>query len=162
STLAVLSGEDDGRNADRRAVHRLWTACLEAIYRAAPPHIRRFAVPIRHRDWLDIIHGLDMDAWIHPPLIRFLASYLDQGLAPWSMPERNRGIHGCFLEVYRTSLAAQFGTWAQSLPRLVAEDYHSGRDALRSIQNSLSEMGVAGDEWDDYLTAELLALRGWA
>ena len=108
------------------------------------------------------MHGLDTDAWIHPPLIRFLAGYLDQGLAHWSMPERSRGIHGCFLEIYRTSLAAQCGHWARTLPRLVADDRAAGRSALSSIANSLAQLGVADDECADYLSAELLALRGWA
>src|SRR5262249_52026066 len=101
-------------------------------------------------------------AWIHPPLIRFLAGYLDQGLAHWSMPERSRGIHGCFLEIYNTSLAARCGPWARALPRLVGEDKAAGRDAFSSIANSLTQLGVADVEWADYLGAELLALRGWA
>src|SRR5215831_19681219 len=99
---------------------------------------------------------------MHPPLIRFLAGYLDQGLAHWAMPERSRGIHGCFLEIYRTPLAAQCGHWAQVLPRLAAQDHDAGRDALESIANSLTQLGVTDAERMDYLTAELLALRGWA
>src|SRR5262249_7078336 len=79
-----------------------------------------------------------------------------------SMPERNRGIHGCFLEIYRTSLARQCGVWARMLPRLVKDDLCAGRDALNSILNSFAHLGVADTEWEDYLTAELLALRGWA
>jgi uncharacterized protein YbcC (UPF0753/DUF2309 family) len=113
----------------------------------------------------DLPASPDTDAWIHPPLIRFLAGYLDQGLAHWSMPERNRGIHGCFLEIYSTSLAAQCGQWARTLPRLVSEDRAAGRTALSSIANSLTRLGVApgeNDECADYLSAELLALRGWA
>jgi uncharacterized protein YbcC (UPF0753/DUF2309 family) len=162
SALAVLADGDDRQDAERRAVRRLWNACLEAVRRAGPPPTTSVALPVRHRDWFDIIYGIDTDAWIHPTLIRFLASYLDQGLAHWSMPERGRGIHGCFLEMYRTSLAKQCGPWARSLPRIVADDYDSERDALRSIENSLTQLGVAADEWADYLTAELLALRGWA
>src|SRR5207248_1467134 len=104
----------------------------------------------------------DTDAWIHPSLIRFLAGYLDQGLAHWPMPERSRGIHGCFLELYRASLAAQCGRWARSLPHIVAEDRAADRSALSSIANSLDQLGVAHDECADYLSAELLALRGWA
>ena len=50
--------------------------------------------------------AIDTDAWIHPPLIRFLAGYLDQGLAHWSMPERRLGIHGCFLEIYRHAVGS--------------------------------------------------------
>ena len=52
--------------------------------------------PVRHRDWLLAVHGIDTDAWIHPPLIRFLAGYLDQGLAHWSMPERDLGFTAAF------------------------------------------------------------------
>ncbi|HTI37726.1 MAG TPA: DUF2309 domain-containing protein [Vicinamibacterales bacterium] len=166
SASAALSELDDRVGEERRAVRRLWNACVEAVGRTPESAV---AVaenpPLRHRDWLLAVHGPDSDAWIHPPLIRFLAGYLDQGLAHWSMPERNRGIHGCFLEIYSASLAAQCGQWARTLPRLVSEDRAAGRTALSSIANSLTRLGVApgeNDECADYLSAELLALRGWA
>jgi uncharacterized protein len=165
SASAGFSDLDDRTGEERRAVHRLWNACLEAAGRAGEPPAPSLPTPIRHRDWLRETCGLDTDAWIDPPLIRFLAGYLDQGLAHWSMPERNRGIHGCFLEIYCTSLAAQCGRWARTLPRLVVEDRAAERSALRSIEHSLVQLGVTpgdNDECADYLTAELLALRGWA
>ena len=143
-------------------MQRLWTACLEAVGRAGDAPLPAEASAVRHRDWLLTVSGIDTDRWIDPPLIRFLAGYLDQGLAHWAMPERGRGIHGCFVELYRTSLAAQCGTWAQTLPRLVAEDHAAGRGALDSIAHSLVELGVGDDECSAYLGAELLALRGWA
>jgi uncharacterized protein YbcC (UPF0753/DUF2309 family) len=165
SASAALSELDDRVGEERRAVHRLWNACVEAVGRTSESPVPATATPVRHRDWLRAVYGLDTDARIHPPLIRFLAGYLDQGLAHWSMPERSRGIHGCFLEIYRTSLAAQCGRWARTLPRLVAEDRAAERSALSSIANSLAQLGVApgdNDECVDYLSAELLALRGWA
>jgi uncharacterized protein len=162
AAFAALAEPDDRRHGERRAVHRLWHACIEAIARAgdlpAPPAV----TPVRHRDWLLSVAGMDPDAWTDPPLIRFLAGYLDQGLAHWAMPGRRHGIHGCFVEIYRSPLAAQCGRWASGLPRLVEEDRGAGRDALRSIANSLVRLGVTEDEWSDYLRAELLALRGWA
>jgi uncharacterized protein len=161
SASHVIS-EDEQADEESLAVHRLLGACLEAVTRAPAPQPKEAVLPVRHRDWLRAVYDLDTDEWIHPPLIRFLAGYLDQGLAHWSMPERNRGIHGCFLEIYRTSLAAQCGSWARSLPGLVTEDYAAGRDALASIANSLAHLGVAELEQRDYLIAELLALRGWA
>src|SRR5262249_25289292 len=148
---------------EERSVRRLWSACLDVVVRSgepAPPVDA--ATPVRHRDWLRAVSSIDTDAWIHPPLIRFLAGYLDQGLAHWSMPERNRGIHGAFLEIYGTPLAAHCGDWARALPHLVNDDRSSGRSALESIAHSLGELGVADDEQTDYLRAELLALRGWA
>jgi uncharacterized protein len=162
SAAAVFSEVGDSERDERSAVRLLWNACLQAVCRSDPTSSPALAMPVRHRDWLQVVYGLDTDAWIHPPLIRFLAGYLDQGLAHWSMPERHRGIHGCFLEIYRSSLAAQCGDWARTLPRLVAEDRAAERDALGSIAHSLMVLGVADDECADYLGAELLALRGWA
>ncbi|HEV3456830.1 MAG TPA: DUF2309 domain-containing protein [Thermoanaerobaculia bacterium] len=155
-------GDGDERGDEARRVRRLWQACCAAVTRAAPADPNPPSVPVRHRDWLYAAAELDTDRWIHPPLIRFLAGYLDQGLAHWAMPERNRGIHGCFLELYGTPLAAQCGGWAQSLPRLVADDRAARRRALDSIANSLAELGVSDAECADYLAGELLALRGWA
>src|SRR5262249_27421477 len=119
SATAALSEVDD-RAGEERSVRRLWSACLDVVVRSgepAPPVDA--APPVRHRDWLRAVSSIDPDAWIHPPLIRFLAGYLDQGLAHWSMPERNRGIHGAFLEIYGTPLAAHCGDWARALPHLV-------------------------------------------
>jgi uncharacterized protein YbcC (UPF0753/DUF2309 family) len=162
SASAALSELDDPVGEERRAVHRLWNACVDAVGRAAEPPVPDAAAPVRHRDWLRAVYDLDTDAWIHPPLIRFLAGYLDQGLAHWAMPARSRGIHGCFLEIFGTSLAAQCGHWARTLPQLVAEDRAADRSAIDSIANSLAQLGVADEDCADFLSAELLALRGWA
>lgn len=160
ASIAVRQLND--RGDERRAVHRLWNACLQAVRRTDLPSIPAPDTPLRHRDWLLAVHGIDSDGWIHPPLIRFLAGYLDQGLAHWSMPDRDLGIHGCFLEIYRTSLAARCGRWARTLPALVADDRAAERSALDSIAHSLAQLGVHDDQHEDYLSAELLALRGWA
>jgi uncharacterized protein len=152
----------DRADDERQAVDRLWNACLEAVRRTDNPPRPAQETPVRHRDWLLPAHGIDTDTWVHPPLIRFLAGYLDQGLAHWSMPDRDLGIHGCFLEIYRTSLAVQCGRWARTLPGLVADDHAAERSALDSIAHSLAQLGVHDDECEDYLSAELLALRGWA
>jgi uncharacterized protein YbcC (UPF0753/DUF2309 family) len=162
AVLAALSGPDGSAAEERRAVRHLWEACLGAIGRADVPAGIDPPVLVRHRDLINELYDLDTDAWIHPPLIRFVAGYLDQGLAHWAMPERGCGLHSCFLEIYDTSLAAFCGPWARTLPRLVADDRAAGRSELTSIEHSLAELGVANDERSDYLGATLLALRGWA
>ena len=159
---SVQEGGDRANTDERRAVQRLWNACVKAVSMSAPPSLPARDMPVRHRDYIQAIYGLDVDAWMHPALIRFLAGYLDQGLAHWTMPDRRHGIHGCFLEIYRSRLAAQCGPWARTLPQVVAEDRAAERSALTSIEHSLSALGVAADEWSEFLRAELLALRGWA
>jgi uncharacterized protein len=162
SASTAVREVNDRADDERQAVHRLWNACLGAVRRAETPPVPAQETPVRHRDWLLAVHGIDTDTWIHPPLIRFMAGYLDQGLADWAMPGRDLGIHGCFLEIYRSSLAAQCGRWARSLPGLVAVDHAAERSALDSIAHSLAQLGVHDNECEDYLSAELLALRGWA
>ena len=162
SVAVAVRETTDGMDDERQAVRRLWNACLEAVWRADAPPVPAPETPVRHRDWLLAVHDIDTDAWIHSPLIRFLAGYLDQGLAHWSMPERDLGIHGCFLEIYRSPLAAHCGRWARTLPVLVADDYTAQRNAVDSIAHSLAQLGVADDECEDYLSGELLSLRGWA
>ena len=127
STFAAVRELSDRAGEEQRAVRRLWNASLAAVGRAAAVPAAAGASPVRHRDWLFGAFGLDIDHWFHPPLIRFLAGYLDQGLAHWAMPERSRGIHGCFVELYRTSLSSRCGAWARTLPQLVADDHESSR-----------------------------------
>ena len=159
---AKLPADTQNHRVQKEHVHRLWKACLDAAERTREPETPETQLPVRHRDWLLALHGIDTDAWIHPPFIRFLAGYLDQGLAHWSMPYRDRGIHGCFLEIYCTSLAARCGPWARTLPAIAADDRSAGRRGLDSILHSLAQLGIEEAEYTDYLSAELLALRGWA
>src|SRR5262245_35435087 len=119
-SLSAAASESDDREAEEeRAVRRLWSACLDAVGRSAPRPGTATSIPVRHRDLILDTHGLDTDGWITPSLRRFVAGYLDQGLAHWTMPARDRGIHGCFLELYRSSLASHCGAWARALPAIV-------------------------------------------
>jgi uncharacterized protein YbcC (UPF0753/DUF2309 family) len=154
--------EDNGGGAERMAVRHLWDACANAVARAGDARVPNAPVLVRHRDLLLAATGIDSDAWVHPVFIRFIAGYLDQGLAPWEMPHRDRGIHGCFLELYGAPLAAQCAPWARTLPRIVSDDRDAAHTPVASIEQSLMALGVAGAEREDYLTATVLALRGWA
>src|SRR5262245_54227818 len=93
----------DGRRdtaAERRAVGDLWAACRTAIRGASPPRSRARPAPSRHRDLVLAVCGIDIDAWTHPLFIRFLAAFLDQGLAYWPMPGREGGLYRCFLSIH--------------------------------------------------------------
>src|SRR5690348_2523581 len=166
----ATAGDADARDTEERTVRRLWAACLNAVDRS--PHLRTPA-PL-HLCTSAPLHPCTpaplhlctppprIDALIHPTLIRFIAGYLDQGLAHWPMPGRHLGVHGCFLELYRAPLVRWCGRWARALPRLVEDDRAACRDALASIEHSLADLGVPDAGRSAFLAAELLALRGWA
>ncbi len=156
--LAWLVGETPAL-AGHEALHR---ACVRAVPRSAfAPRAPACPSP-RHRDVLVDACNVDPDEWVRPVLIRFVGAYLDQSFAHWPMPGRERGLHGCFLQLYGGGGARAIGPWAADLVALVAEDLARDRDALASLEASLADLGVAPAEREPFLRAEALWLRGWA
>lgn len=118
-------------------------------------------LPLRHRDLLLQVTRADADLLVHDVLIRFCGAFLDQGLARWQLPRRDEGFYRAFCALYRQPLGPP-DYWlrelASELGRL--EDEHVS--SLASIRESLDLLGVGEAEWNDFLSATLLALRGWA
>ncbi len=155
--LAWLVGETDllHRAADRA----LWEACVAACAEtrmpvSAPPPL------VRHRDLLEAVTGADADALVHPLLIRLCAAFLDQGMAPWSLLDRELGLYRAFLRLYAPP-GGPPERWLRGLPELLAAEDAEPR-AAASVLRSLAALGVAESEWEAFLTRTLLALRGWA
>ncbi len=138
----------------------LWAVCGAGVA-GQPSFAAPQAAPLRHRDLLLAATGEDADLLVHDLLIRFCAAFLDQGFASWQLPRRDEGFFRAFAALHRLSLRPPEG-WRRELRRELArlEDGHVR--PLESILESLDLLGVAEEEWDDYLAATLLALRGWA
>lgn len=143
-------------------VRELWQACENAAARSLHTPPADAVDHVRHRDLVLAAHGVDIDEWIHPTLIRFTSAYLDQGLAHWAMPGRERGMLDCFFDLYGRRLARWCGAWAGGLKKTIDDDLAMKRDAWSSLRNSLSELGVHPREWESFLVEEALSLRGWA
>jgi uncharacterized protein YbcC (UPF0753/DUF2309 family) len=137
----------------------LWRLCCDGV-RDLPPYTKQPQPPVRQRDILFEATGVDTDALVHDVLIRFCAAFLDQGMAKWQLPRRSEGLYRAFCSLYRHPGRAP-ADWmrelAQELGRL--EDQATG--PLDSILESLDALGVSEEEWERFLSATLLALRGW-
>ena len=125
------------------------------------PNIEPVVSPIRHRDLLKKATDLDIDGLVNPVLIRFCATFVDQGFANWSLPHREDGFYKSFLKIYGRH-GGPPGLWMNSLTPEIArlERCQIGPEA--SIIESLNLLGVVHSDWGDYIEATLLALRGWA
>ena len=138
----------------------LWSTVVEAVSDTPSVPVAPEKL-VRHRDLL-LSQGVDTDEEVHPLLIRFTSAFLDQGLADWAMPGRDGGLYACF--------CAAFGSWAgrraagsgDEIARLVAAESEYGGSAHRSLEASLRALGVEEEEWEEFLVASALALRGWA
>ncbi len=115
----------------------------------------------RPRDLLLAATGQDSDDLVHEVLIRYCAAFLDQGLSQWPLPDRSLGFYSAFLQTGGTTRGI-LPAWRRELHR-EAERLAAERIApLESIQESLAILGVHQDQYKDFITQTLLALRGWA
>ncbi len=137
----------------------LWEVCREGVHLAGERHPEP-RVLIRHRDFITALGGLDSDLLINDVLIRFGSAFLDQGVAHWDLPERDRGLFHAFCALHEAGGGGS-AWWLGGLRAEVARLRANNVGALASIQESLDALGVRGDETEAYLSATLLALRGW-
>ncbi|MCB9558172.1 MAG: DUF2309 domain-containing protein [Deltaproteobacteria bacterium] len=162
NALGLGNPHNGGRAEQARYIRRLWDSCRRAIERAANVSPAVQPAPIRHRDLLLAAFELDIDQWVHPPLIRATSAFLDQGLADWAMPGRERGLYRCFVDLYRSRLARWCGPIGKELQRSLCAEHDEQQDSWTSLARSLECLGLAADEWEPFLRAEALALRGFA
>lgn len=139
---------------DHRPDPELWRACKEALPR--PPK----KVPIRHRDLLLAATGADSDELVHPLLVRVCAAFIDQGLATWPMPRRELGLYGAFLDLYGRPMGP-FDSWLKGLAAELRLLRTGKVSAAVSVVDSLDVLGIPEAEWTPFLSATLLALRGF-
>ena len=138
----------------------LWRVCCAGV-RDLAPFTDPPAPAARHRDLLLEAAGVDADTPVNELLTRFCAAFLDQGLAHWQLPRRDEGFYRAFCGLYRGP-GSPPDRWMRGLAAELGrlEDERIG--PLESILESLDALGVAEPEWPDFLSATLLALRGWA
>jgi uncharacterized protein YbcC (UPF0753/DUF2309 family) len=166
--LGRAMGAASDAAAERLVAADLWHACVEAtaLIRPTVTHVQP---PVRHRDLLLAIDPtLDTDALVHPLLIRLVAAYLDQGVASWPMPGRERGLLAAVADLVGSG-GGPLEDWARPLPgrlRRIAAACGSGLPpesvALDLIAAELETLGIPRESWPDHVARTLVALRGWA
>jgi uncharacterized protein YbcC (UPF0753/DUF2309 family) len=142
------------------ALKALWRICREGVHRLKSPPAHGEGI-VRHRDVLLEATGVDSDRYVHDLLIRFCAAFLDQGLAQWALPRRDEGLYACFL-AYAQTPCGPIDRWRSGLPEEAARLEAEGLSPLESARQSLELLGVREEEYESYIAATFLPLRGWA
>ena len=108
-------------------------------------------------DWLDRSLGTSILESVDGQMIKWMAAFLDEGLAGWHMPGRAGGFYSSWRILARVDpghrLAGISGAAAKidALPESPTE----------SVQRSLGELGIPEDRWFDYQTRAFAQLPGW-
>ncbi len=155
---------DDRAHAQARHVRALWDQCRAAIERVQSPPSPARAPATRLADALRHDLGVDIDAWVHPILVRTTSAFLDQGLADWTLPARDRGLLRCFLDLYAHPLTRHGSPIGRDLHDLLgaAIERVDADDPFATLHDCLTALDVPPPDWHPYLLAEALALRGFA
>ncbi len=108
-------------------------------------------------DWVDALAGTTLVEQVNNQLIKWVAAFLDEGLAGWEMPLRHRGFYQAWRELVQQDLSGKFlgiKHFTQKINDLPSEP----EDAIVS---SLHRLGIPQDQWKDYLSRQLSLLPGW-
>ena len=136
----------------------LWEACKARV----PLHISPLPTkPKRPREAVMAANSIDLDLIVNPPLIRLVGAYLDQGIAYWPMPLREEG-----LMAGSRQIMSQPGSISRKHLTLVGKEFRrqieKNMSAEDIVVDALERLAVPPSEWDGFITAELIALPGWA
>lgn len=138
----------------------LWRVCCDGV-RDIPAFTTPAPLAVRHRDVLLEATGVDTDLLVNDRLIPFSAAFLDQGFAHWELPRRDEGFYRAFCSLYRQPWGPP-DRWMRGLAGEVGRLQDEGIGPMESALESLRILGVAAEEWERYLSATLLTLRGWS
>ncbi|MFO0878592.1 MAG: DUF2309 domain-containing protein [Gemmataceae bacterium] len=149
----------DEHTWEAMALESLWQVCQAGV--AGVPAAEIPQPPSeRHRTLLWRVTGIDSDLWVHDILVRYCAAFLDQGVSHWPLPDRAEGLYRSFLLLYSQG-GGPPDLWLRKLSTEARRLLDLNTSAIDSIRESLYLLGVEPEEWSAFLSATLLALRGW-
>lgn len=148
----------DAKAWETFSLHALWRVCRSGVHSVKMP-AHRMTTSIRHSDILREATGEDPDLLVNEVLIRFCATYLDQGLGHWHLPGRDEGFFSAFCALYQQPLLPS-KPWLRGLHREL--NRLKKKSPLEAILDSLEILNVTPAEQEQFLSDTLLALRGWA
>lgn len=106
--------------------------------------------------WCDRVLGTQIGEAINRELTKWCEAFLDEGHATWPMPGREKGFYGAWKFVAGQELSpCGIRGQREKLARLPA-------NAEAALLETLAALGVAREDWQEYLSLHLAALSGWA
>jgi uncharacterized protein YbcC (UPF0753/DUF2309 family) len=156
--------------ASEVAVDELWRLALTVLQLidpraedhkgdAAKGNLVKPELPYRRAlsDWLDELTGSSIVATIDEHMIKWVSSFVDEGMAGWKMPGKRSGFYAAWRELAAYDASGAFlgiDRFAEKVAALPA-------DPEAAISRSLEALQIPEARWTDYLTRVLAQLSGW-
>ena len=122
--------------------------------------IAKIGAEITLRGFVQQITGIDVLDFVRPQLIRFCASALDEGMAAWQLPERQKlGLY----PAWRESLQYDANPFLEELDLPGFKNLEGlPESAMDCIIFQLTELHIPEEKWESYLQRLALEIPGWA
>lgn len=162
-----VSVEEQESRVMEALLHRILGVARDG---ALPPGLGRSAQEALERDlggigpeatlgeFCERLTGARLTAQINDQMIRWCAAFLDEGLAGWPMPGRERGFYTAWRALAERDLAGWF-LGVKGSTKKIRQLPPQPEDAILSV---LRTLGIPETHWTGYLTRHLAALPGWA
>jgi uncharacterized protein YbcC (UPF0753/DUF2309 family) len=108
-------------------------------------------------DWIDELTGSSIVATIDGEVIKWVSSFVDEGMAGWEMPSKRGGFYAAWRELAQHDVNGRL----HGIDRFAAKVAALPSDPEGAIQRSLDELRIPEARWPDYLTRVFAQLPGW-
>ena len=118
------------------------------------------ALPIQRTvgDWLDALAGGSIIEQINDQMTKWIAAFVDEGIAGWSMPGRDGGFYQNWRELAQRDLSGRF----LGIKNFVLKVRNLPDAPEDAVAAGLHRLGVPKERWTEYLSRHLAQLPGWA
>lgn len=126
--------------------------------KTSPGDLSRVGSQMTLAEWCRARTGNDVVAEINDQMIKWCAAFLDEGLAAWAMPSRERGFYSTWRDLASRDLSGPLlgiRGLREKIRDLPARN-------LDTVLLTLRKLGIREEEWTAYLTRHLAHLPGWA
>lgn len=127
-------------------------------YEALERDIKRIGPEWTLGDFCQRMTGARITETINDQMVRWCAAFLDEGLAGWPMPHRERGFYEAWRKLAERDLTCWFLGIRDSRKKVRQLPSHPEDAAIQSLRT----MGIPEKYWTEYFTLHLAALPGWA
>jgi uncharacterized protein YbcC (UPF0753/DUF2309 family) len=155
------------QDAEGAYLGALWESSLEVasfVDESASESPIEVALPPKRTiaDWLDMLAGSSAGTsiveCINDQMAKWVAAFVDEGMAGWEMPSRRRGFYHAWRELALFDSSGRF-LGIKDFSGKVRQLPESPEDAIMLF---LEQLGVPHERWTEYLSRHLAQLPGWA
>ncbi len=109
-------------------------------------------------DWLDRETGSVLVETINTHMIKWIGAFVDEGVAGWSMPSRDKGFYAAWRELAEGDLSGKF----LGIPDLRQKFGELSDAPEETLCIHLQNLKIPKERWQNYLSRHLAQLPGWA